>query len=98
MLGDEAQNLKIYTLPFADRDKISTSARPYVYVMYDKDILEGDSSKNINPTAKITRAEIEAIRGVNSDGTIYKLLEYELIQDVGKLDAPRKTNNIFNYK
>lgn len=37
---------------------------------------------------KITRAEIENIRGVNSDGTIYKLLEYNLIEDAGKLDAP----------
>ena len=37
---------------------------------------------------KITRAEIEAIRGVNSDGTIYKLLDYHLIEDSGKLDAP----------
>ena len=37
---------------------------------------------------KITRAEIEAIRGVGSDGTIYKLLEYELIQEAGRKDAP----------
>lgn len=36
----------------------------------------------------ITRAQIETIRGVNCDGTIYKLLEYELIQESGKLDAP----------
>ena len=36
----------------------------------------------------ITRAEIETIRGVNSDGTIYKLLEYNLIEEVGRLDAP----------
>ena len=26
--------------------------------------------------------------GVNSDGTIYKLLEYNLIEDAGKMDAP----------
>ncbi len=39
---------------------------------------------------KITRAEIEAIRGVNSDGTIYKLLDYNLIEETGKLDAPGK--------
>lgn len=38
----------------------------------------------------ITRAQIETIRGVNSDGTIYKLLEYGLIQETGKLDAPGK--------
>lgn len=36
----------------------------------------------------ITRAEIEAIRGVNSDGTLYRLTEYNLIESAGKLDAP----------
>ena len=37
---------------------------------------------------RATRAEIEAIRGVNSDGTIYKLLDYGLIEDAGKADLP----------
>ena len=36
----------------------------------------------------ITRAQIETIRGVSSDGTLYKLLEYDLIKESGKLDAP----------
>ena len=36
----------------------------------------------------VTRAEIEAIRGVSSDATIYKLLEYNLIEESGRLDAP----------
>ena len=61
MLGDEAQKLKVYTLPFADAAKISTSARPYIYIMYDNEIIQGDSDKNINPTAKITRAEIATL-------------------------------------
>ena len=39
---------------------------------------------------RATRAEIEAIRGVNSDGTIYKLLDYGLIEDAGKADLPGK--------
>lgn len=39
---------------------------------------------------KISRAEIEAIRGVSVDGTIYKLLEYDLIEEAGKLDLPGK--------
>jgi len=39
---------------------------------------------------KISRAEIEAIRGVNVDATIYKLLEYGLIEEAGKLDLPGK--------
>lgn len=39
---------------------------------------------------RISRPEIEAIRGVNVDGTMYKLLEYGLIQEAGKLDLPGK--------
>jgi len=39
---------------------------------------------------KITRAEIEAIRGVSSDTTLYRLLEYNLIEEAGKIDAPGK--------
>ena len=38
----------------------------------------------------ISRAEIEAIRGVNVDGTMYKLLEYGLIEEAGKLELPGK--------
>ncbi len=37
---------------------------------------------------KISRPEIEAIRGVNVDGPMYKLLEYGLIEEAGKIDLP----------
>ncbi|MBA3957147.1 MAG: SMC-Scp complex subunit ScpB [Parachlamydiaceae bacterium] len=36
----------------------------------------------------ITRPQIEAIRGVDSSGTMANLLERQLIQPVGKLEAP----------
>lgn len=36
----------------------------------------------------VTRAEIEKIRGVNSDHALNKLIEYGLIQEVGRLNAP----------
>lgn len=36
----------------------------------------------------ITRQEIEAIRGVSCDHAINKLVEYRLIAEVGRLDAP----------
>lgn len=39
---------------------------------------------------RITRAEIDSIRGVSSDGVIYKLLDYGLIESAGKIDAPGK--------
>lgn len=66
----------------------------YIYPIFDKRskpnlsnaALETLSIIAYNP--KITKAEIEAIRGVNSDGTMYKLLEYNLIENVGKADAP----------
>lgn len=36
----------------------------------------------------ITRGQVEYIRGVNSDGAINRLIERELIEEVGRLDAP----------
>lgn len=36
----------------------------------------------------VTRAEIERIRGVSCDHAINKLLEYDLICELGRLDAP----------
>ena len=36
----------------------------------------------------ITKADIESIRGVNSDHSINKLLEYGLIEEVGRKNAP----------
>ena len=39
---------------------------------------------------KITRAEIEDIRGVSADACVYKLLEYGLIEEAGKIDLPGK--------
>lgn len=68
----------------------------YLYSIFDKRNKPSLSQAAIETLAiiaynpKITRAEIEAIRGVNSDGTIYKLLDYNLIEETGKLDAPGK--------
>lgn len=36
----------------------------------------------------VTRLEIEQIRGVKSDYAVNKLIEYNLIAEVGRLDAP----------
>lgn len=36
----------------------------------------------------VTRAEIERVRGVNCDHAINKLLEYDLIMELGRMDAP----------
>lgn len=36
----------------------------------------------------ITKAEIERIRGVNSDHAVNRLVEYSLVEEIGRLDAP----------
>lgn len=66
----------------------------YVYPLLDnraKPTLSNAAMETLSIIAynpQITRAEIESIRGVNSDGTIYKLLEYNLIEEAGRLDLP----------
>ena len=66
----------------------------YIYPILDKRTKPNLSQAALETLAIIaynpraTRAEIEAIRGVNSDGTIYKLLDYGLIEDAGKADLP----------
>lgn len=36
----------------------------------------------------VTKVEIEAIRGVNSDHSVNKLIEYNLVCELGRMDAP----------
>ena len=36
----------------------------------------------------VTKAEIEKIRGVSSEHAVSKLVEYNLVQELGRLDAP----------
>lgn len=68
----------------------------YIYPILDKRTkpnlstaaLETLSIIAYNP--RITRAEIEAIRGVSADACVYKLLEYGLVEEAGKTDLPGK--------
>lgn len=68
----------------------------YIYPVIDKRAKPNLSNAALETLAiiaynpRITRAEIEAIRGVNVDGCIYKLLEYNLIEEAGKTDLPGK--------
>lgn len=66
----------------------------YIYPILDKRAKPKLSTAALETLAiiaynpKITRPEIEAIRGVNADAVIYKLIEFDLITPAGKLDAP----------
>lgn len=68
----------------------------YIYPIVDKRSKPNLSNAALEVLAiiaynpRISRAEIEAIRGVSSDASIYKLLEFGLIEEAGKLDAPGK--------
>lgn len=66
----------------------------YLYPIFDKRSKPKLSNAALETLAiiaynpKVTRSEIETIRGVNCDGTIYKLLEYNLIEEAGRKDLP----------
>ena len=68
----------------------------YIYPILDKRAKPNLSGAALETLAiiaynpKVTRAEIESIRGVSADACIYKLLEYGLIQEAGKSDLPGK--------
>ncbi len=68
----------------------------YIYEVIDKRIKPNLSQAALEVLAiiaynpKITRAEIDNIRGVSSDATLYRLLEHNLIEEAGKLDLPGK--------
>ena len=68
----------------------------YLYPILDKRAKPNLSNAALETLAiiaynpKISRAEIEAIRGVSADACVYKLLEYGLIEESGKLDLPGK--------
>ena len=94
----ENKNRGIEIIKIEDAYQLCTKKEyyDYIYPLFDnraKPTLSNAAMETLSIIAynpKITRAEIENIRGVNSDGTIYKLLEYNLIEEAGRLDAPGK--------
>ena len=68
----------------------------YIYPVIDKRTKPNLSAASLETLSiiaynpRITRAEIEAIRGVSADACVYKLLEYGLIEEAGKVDLPGK--------
>ena len=70
-----------------------------VYFEYISKFVEHSKKENLSNTClevlsiiaynpKITKGEIESIRGVNSDSQVSKLLEYGLVEEVGRMNAP----------
>lgn len=95
----ENQNRGIEIIKIEDSYQLCSKKKlyEYIYPILDKRnkpkisnaALETLAIISYNP--RITRAEIEAIRGVSADGCIYKLLEYGLIEEAGKvIELPGK--------
>lgn len=68
----------------------------YLYPALDKRIKPTLSQASLEVLAiiaynqRITRADIDSIRGVDSSASIYRLTEYNLIEQAGKADLPGK--------
>ena len=92
------QNRGIEIIKIDDAYQLCTKKElyEYIYPILDKRSKPNLSNASLETLAiiaynpKITRAEIESIRGVSADACIYKLLEYGLIQEAGKADLPGK--------
>lgn len=100
IMGEEYKALDrgIELINLEDSVQLCTKKENYGYIesLFDKRNKVNLSSAALEVLAiisynpKISRAEIENIRGVNSDTSIYRLLEYGLIEEAGKIDAPGK--------
>ena len=97
-MKEDYKNRGIDIIKIEDGYQLSskTEYHEYIYSVLDKRAKPNLSTAALETLAivaynpRATRAEIEAIRGVNSDGTIYKLIDYGLIEDAGKADLPGK--------
>lgn len=94
----KTENRGIEIIKLNDSYQLCTKKDLYQYIY---PVLDKRSKPNLSGAAletlaiiaynpRITRAEIEDIRGVSADACVYKLLEYGLIEEAGKLDLPGK--------
>ena len=94
----KANNRGIEIIQVEDGYQLATKKELYEYIY---PILDKRTKPNLSTAAletlsiiaynpRITRAEIEAIRGVSADACVYKLLEYGLVEEAGKTDLPGK--------
>lgn len=97
MLKDKyKENMGISLVEVADGIQLVTNKKYYNYVAK---FVENNKKENLSASAlevlsiiaynsKITKSEIESIRGTNSDSQVAKLIEYGLVEEVGRLKVP----------
>ena len=92
----EAEERGITLMQFEDSVQLSTKPQLYEYLIKiaktpRKMVLTDTVIETLSIIAykqPVTKQEIERIRGVSCDHAINKLLEYDLITELGRLDAP----------
>lgn len=93
---EQARGIEIIKIDHSYQLGTKKELQDYIYPILDKRNKPNLSNAALETLAivaynpKITRAEIEAIRGVSADACVYKLLEYGLIEEAGKIDLPGK--------
>lgn len=101
ILRDMAENYReqergIALLELEDSFQMCTRGEMYEYLIQiakvpKKAVLTDTMLETLSIIAykqPVTRLEIERIRGVSSDHAVNRLIEYNLIHEVGRLDAP----------
>lgn len=92
--NDQSRGIKILRLE--DSFQLCTKTEYYGYI---RTVAEKKSKVSLSNAAlevlsivaynqPVTRSSIEFIRGVNSDGSLSKLVELGLVEEKGRLDAP----------
>lgn len=84
-IAELENSFQLCTKPELYEYLIKVAKAPRKYVMSDT-LLETLSI--IAYKQPVTRLEIEKIRGVSCDHAVNRLLEFNLIQEIGRLDAP----------
>ena len=92
--GAEERGVKIIELE--DSFQMCTKAESYEYLIriakqprkYTLTDVQLETLSIIAYKQPITKIEIEQIRGVKSDHAVNRLIEYNLVYEVGRLDAP----------
>ena len=83
-------------ITFIELDEMCTKAEMYEYLVRvakqpTKRVLTDVMLETLSIIAykqPVTKAEIEKIRGVSSDHAVNRLIEYNLVKELGRLDAP----------
>lgn len=92
--NDDSRGIKL--VRFEDRYQLCTKSEYYDYIRAmnakkGKVTISNAGLEVLSIVAynqPVTRATVEFIRGVNSDGAMNRLIELGLIDEVGRLDAP----------